>query len=217
MRLAGWIAFALTPLPGQIAQPPEFQDKGTFQTSGGARQVDGTTHVSADRAETNARLAELLRGYPAAGPAVEKYLSGDLAGSAAALLALPAGLQVLPFLGETVAASPSLLPRLREIAKSNPNDAGAAYYLGRALALPGSVPYLRQAASLEPKNARALVELGRQFANDGKRAEAIAAFESALEREPDSKTAHFRLAQLYRAVGNAEKSREHLRQYQKGR
>ena len=87
--------------------------------------------------------------------------------------------------------------------------------LGRALGLPESIPLLRRAAMLDPKETRALVELGRQYANADMRGEAVAAYEEALRRDPEIKTAHFRLAGLYRALGNAEKSREHLRLYQK--
>lgn len=192
----------------------QFQDGAGFQTSRAAAGVDGATHVSAERAETNARLAELLKGYPAAAPAIEQYIAGDLPASAAALLALPASLEVLPFLGETVTASPELLPRIAEIARANPASSAAAFYLGRALALPESAQHLRRAAELDAKDTRALVELGRQYANAGRHLEAIAAFEEALNRDPAIKTAHFRLAQLYRASGNLEKSREHLRLYQ---
>ena len=206
---------ACKPYSAILAGGPQFQDSSAFQTSGSAGRVDGNTHVSAERAETNARLAELVRGYPAAGAAVEKYLSGDLAASAEALLALPADLRVLPFLGETVAVWPGLLARMREIASSNPGSSEAAFYLGRALGLPESIPLLRRAAMLDPKETRALVELGRQYANADMRGEAVAAYEEALRRDPEIKTAHFRLAGLYRALGNAEKSREHLRLYQK--
>lgn len=205
---------ACKPYGSVLAGGLEFQDGAGFQTSRAAAGVDGTTHVSAERDETNARLAALVRGYPAAGPAVEKYLAGDLEASANALLALPANLQLLPFLGETVGATPRLLGRIREIAAAHPNSAEAAYYLGRAVTLPESAGHLRRAATLDAKDTRALLELGRQYANADQRAEAISVFEDVLKRDATLKTAHFRLSQLYRVTGNAEKAREHLRLYQ---
>jgi len=47
------------------------------------------------------------------------------------------------------------------------------------------------------------------------RTNSAAGSEEALQRDPAIQTAHFRLAQLYRAIGNLEKSREHLRLCQK--
>lgn len=214
MRLAVWLALPLA-VAAQIGKPPEFQETGKIQSSDAARQVDGTTHVSADRAETNARLTGLLKDYPAAGPAVEKYLAGDLAGSAQALLALPADLRVLPFLGEMAATSPTLRPRIAAIAEAYPASADAAYYLGRASDFPESIPLLRLAAGRTAASTSALLELGRQYANHDMRPEAIAAYEEVLTRDPEDKTAHFRLAQLYRAAGETEKSREHLRLYRR--
>jgi tetratricopeptide (TPR) repeat protein len=146
---------------------------------------------------------------------VERYLAGNLTGSAAALLALPADLRVLPILGET--ALPGVVGRIGEIAKANPGSAEASYYWGRAVGLPDSAGALRRAADLDKRDTRALLELGRQLANADRRAEAIGAYEEALGRDAGLATAHFRLSQLYRVVGNGEKSREHLRLYQQRR
>lgn len=200
-----------------LATPPEFQGAVAFQTGGTAGRVDGTSHVSAERTETNERLLALLRVRPRYTAAIDKYLAGDIEASAAALLAFPANLEVLPFLGETVAASPQLLRPIAAIAQAYPQNADAAFYLARALVqqnppqVEAAVSHLRRAADLDPADTRALVELGRQYTNISKNAEAVTAFEEALRRDPSLKVAHFRLAQLYRSAGNLEKSREHLR------
>ena len=200
-----------------LVTPPEFQGTVAFQTGGTAGRVDGASHVSAERTETNERLLALLRARPRYTAAIDKYLAGDIEASAAALLAFPANLEVLPFLGETVAASPQLLRPIAAIAQAYPQNADAAFYLARALVqqnppqVEAAVSHLRRSADLDPAGTRALVELGRQYTNISKNAEAVAALEEALRRDPSLKVAHFRLAQLYRSAGNLEKSREHLR------
>ena len=205
------------PYASTLATAAQFQDAATFQTSGTASSVDGTSHVSAERAETNDRLLALLRAHPAYTAAISHYLAGNAAASASALLAFPANLELLPFLGETLTGSPQLLQRIASIAKANPDSADAAFYYARALVaqdppqLEAALPHLRRAADLDPTGTRALIELGRHLTNLNRKPEAITALEEALVRDSSLKVAHFRLAQLYRSTGNLEKSREHLR------
>ncbi len=208
---------ACRPYASTLATAAQFQDGAKFQTSGAAGRVDGTSHVSAERAETNERLLALLRVHPVYTAAINHYIAGDANASAADLLAFPANLEVLPFLGETLTGSPQLIDRIAAIAKAHPQSADAAFYLARALVeqdppqVEAALPHLRRSADLDQAGTRALIELGRQFTNLSRKPEAIAALEEALLRDPTLKVAHFRLAQLFRATGNLEKSREHLR------
>ena len=77
-----------------------------------------------------------------------------------------------------------------------------------------AIAQLRRAVELDTAGTRAPLELGRLYAALDRREEAIAAFEEVLRRDSGVKAAHYRLAQLYRAKGEAEKSREHMRRYQ---
>lgn len=215
--IEGDVRLACRPYASTLGAAPQFQAGTVFQSSGAASRVDGSSHVSAERTETNERLLALVRTHPAYRAAIDKYLAGNADASAADLLAFPASIEALPFLGETVNASPKLIDRIAVIAKAHPNNADAAYYLGHAYVqqnppqLEAALPHLRRAADLDRVGTRALVELGRQYTNLNKNAEAIAALEDALTRDRALKIAHFRLAQLYRAAGDLEKSREHLR------
>lgn len=246
-------------LPGlalaQIGTPPEFQSNGTFQKSGAAATVDGTSHASAERTQINAGILERLRRLPGhadgvrlienrmlaaalelfksqqlpIGIAAAAFLNGRPEASGAQLLALakqhPDDLTITPFLGETVGSVPALAPQflqtIQAAAAAHPQNAEVQYYLGRALLkqIPArnaeAIPLLRRAADLDAKDTRALLELGREYTALEKRTEAIAVLEEALRRDNTLSAAHFRLAGLYRANKQPEKSREHLQQFQK--
>ncbi len=99
-------------------------------------------------------------------------------------------------------------------------SADGEYYLARALLkqdpplIAEALPHLSRAAALAPQETLALLELARQENTPERPPTAIAALEEALRRDPKLATAHYRLVQLYRAAGQLEKSREHLRRYQ---
>ncbi|MCX6589977.1 MAG: hypothetical protein NTZ56_00500 [Acidobacteria bacterium] len=160
------------------------------------------------------------------GVAVTRFILGQADSSAELLCRLatqrPTDAAVLAMLGETVGAAPNwsarMLAAIRTMA--TPESADGEFYLARALLKQDppltaeALPHLSRSAALAPKETRALLELARQENTPERRPAAIAALEEALRRDEKLSVAHYRLAQLYRAAGQLEKSREHLRRYQ---
>ncbi len=236
----------------QITKPPEFEENGKFQTGNAAGSVDGSSHVSAERAVVNQELLSLLRKRPEyaegvrlierqlpgaaqaefdrkqlkAGVAVSLFLAGKVDESAALLCSLAKAKRVppelLPILGETVGASKTWANRMLAAVRllSQPDSAESEYYLARALLkqepaqTAEAMAHLQKSAALDPKSTRALLESARQNTAASQRPSAIALLEEALRRDAQLSVAHYRLAQLYRATGQVEKSREHLRRFE---
>ena len=234
----------------QINKPPEFEENGKFQTSVAASTVDGSSHVSAERAVVNQELVSILRQLPGyaegvrlmegqmpgaaqtffetkrlkLGVAVTLFMAGKTDASAELLCSLvpskPVGL--LPLLGETMGAAPAWSARiLVAISKlARPESADGEYYLARALlkqepAQPAEARrHLERSVLLGPQSTRALLELARIATAAGERPAAIAALEEALSRDERLSVAHYRLAQLYRAAGQAERGRTHLQRFE---
>lgn len=238
------------PGAAQITKPPEFQENRKIQA--GAAELDGSSHVSAERTELHQGLVNRLRALPGhaegvrllesqlfgpaeqffekqglpLGLAVTRFITGQAEASAELLCRLaaerPADAAVLALLGETVGGAPSWSARMLVAIRtmSARESADGEYYLARALLKQDppltaeALPHLSRAAALAPKETRALLELARQENTPARRPAAIAALEEALRRDEKLSAAHYRLAQLYRAEGQLEKSREHLRRYQ---
>lgn len=201
--------------------------------------MDGTTHTAAEQARIDTELIIRLRRLPGhdegvrllnaklftaaedvfrkreqrIGAAVALYLAGKVEASARELLALPPSEALTPFLGETAGDAPalkhSITRHLLRIAEAHPRNAEAQYYYGKVAQ---DAAALRRAC--EGDN-RAFLELGRLYTERGRKREAVEALEEALRRDPSLKTAHFRLAGLYRALGDAAKSREHMAAFQR--
>jgi tetratricopeptide (TPR) repeat protein len=163
---------------------------------------------------------------PPEGLAVVLFLSGQPAASAEILCQVNRN-RALPLLGEIIGAAPAwaarILAQIEKLAPSYPNQADAEFYWARALLQQSpersaeAVPHLRRAASLDPKSTRPLLELGRLFSARQQNTEAVAAFEQALSRDPSLAMAHYRLASLYRSLGNPAKSQFHLAEYQRAK
>ena len=66
-----------------------------------------------------------------------------------------------------------------------------------------------------PQSPSAYAGLGRVYWEEGKVAEAIKNYEKACELFPEFGSSHYALGLAYRTLGNAEKSREHLSQFQR--
>ena len=235
-------------LLAQITKPPEFEEATKFETSKSTGTVDGSSHVSAERAAVNQELLAILRrlpGYadgvrliesqmPAAaqshfeakrqrlGVAVTLFLAGKTEASAELLCHLanekPVSAGLLPVLGETVgAATPwagRILLAIRQLAR--PETSAGEYYLARALLKqdpPQAIEarrHLTRSAALDPQATAALLESARQITGQA----AIAALEEALRRDEKLSVAHYRLAQLYRASGKIDLSRQHLQRFE---
>jgi tetratricopeptide (TPR) repeat protein len=73
---------------------------------------------------------------------------------------------------------------------------------------------LNATARLNPQYAAAHLQLGILHSGAGNYSAAISDYEKALQIDPQMEEAHYRLAQAYRQLGQADKSREQLRLYQ---
>lgn len=179
-----------------------------------------------ERQLPGAAQAEFERKQLQVGVAVSLFLAGKVDASAELLCSLAEAKrltpELLPILGETVGASktwaPRMLARIRGL--SNEASAESEYYLARALLkqepaqTAEALSHLQKSAALDPKSTRALLESARQTTAVHQRPAAIALLEEALRRDEKLSVAHYRLAQLYRATGQAERSREHLRRFE---
>jgi len=118
--------------------------------------------------------------------------------------------------------SPEAVDRLRRFVTLQPQNAEANYYYAVALgkSSPGpegngrSESYLRTAIRLDPNYAPAYQQLGILHSEHRDYAAAISDYEHATQIDPHMEQAHYRLAQAYRLLGKAEKSKEELRLYE---
>jgi tetratricopeptide (TPR) repeat protein len=72
---------------------------------------------------------------------------------------------------------------------------------------------LKRAIELDPRFGDAYLHLGILYSEKNDTAAAIAAFEKAIETSPLPDEAHYRLAQIYRKNGEAEKARKEMELY----
>jgi tetratricopeptide (TPR) repeat protein len=72
---------------------------------------------------------------------------------------------------------------------------------------------LQKSVQLNPKLAPAFLELGVLYEERADQAHAIANYQRALEADPQSGEAHYRLAQLYRRTGNKMKAEAEIKLY----
>lgn len=104
--------------------------------------------------------------------------------------------------------------------KQHPNLAVAYYYYGRLALLlnEGSsdqiVNVLRKAVELKPDFSESHYELGRALERSGKTNEAIAQFQDSLRLNPKLFRAYYRLAILYRKLGDPVKADAALKTFQ---
>jgi tetratricopeptide (TPR) repeat protein len=121
-------------------------------------------------------------------------------------------------------ANPDLVEKLHRYVTLQPDSADANYYyalglwkLRNAAHDKGSVTevesLLKTALQISPQHAAAALHLGIVHADQGAYKEAISDYSKALDADPGMEEAHYRLAQAYRQIGNAEKAREELRLY----
>ncbi len=78
----------------------------------------------------------------------------------------------------------------RIVYQMNPNNPNVCYMLGKVLSMnnrtiPEAISMLTKAVSLMPTNIQAYVDLGNLYLKTGDKKRAIAAFEKAVELNPD--------------------------------
>jgi tetratricopeptide (TPR) repeat protein len=169
--------------------------------------------------------ARMLAGLGAA-----LYASGDYANAARRVCAAadlqPADPTPYLFLGKMEKAAPDPLPcaaeKLARFAHDQPANAFADYYYAvslskRARGSENSAnaqqieALLQKAIAADPKLDEAYVQLGILNAARGKFAQGISAYKKAIEVNPQSSEAHYRLALAYKRVGEEGKSEQELR------
>jgi len=121
-------------------------------------------------------------------------------------------------------ANPDLVEKLLRYVTLQPDSADANYYyalglwkLRNAAHDKGSVTevesLLKIALRINPQHAAAWLQLGIVHSEQGAYMEAISDYRRALDADPGMEEAHYRLAQAYRQIGNADKAKEELRLY----
>jgi tetratricopeptide (TPR) repeat protein len=121
-------------------------------------------------------------------------------------------------------ANRDLVEKLHRYVTLQPDSADANYYyalglwkLRNAAHSEGSSTevesLLRTALQINPRHSAAALQMGIVHAEQGAYENAISDYRRALDADPGMEEAHYRLAQAYRQMGNAEKAKEELRLY----
>ena len=109
-----------------------------------------------------------------------------------------------------------------EEARLTPGSAAAAYKLGSVLLLSGddqaAFQELSRADKLQPGMPQTEFELGKAAAALGEIAKAVTLFQKTVAQSPElTPDAHFQLARLYRKMGNPQKARSEMNEFEKTR
>ncbi len=117
-----------------------------------------------------------------------------------------------------------LLTKLASFVKLQPRNADANYYYAFGLwkqrnrfPKPDTVAQveslLETALQINPRHALAELQLGILHSDQAADTEAISDFQKAIQIDPKLEEAHYRLAQVYRQIGESDKAKEELRIY----
>jgi tetratricopeptide (TPR) repeat protein len=132
------------------------------------------------------------------------------------------------FLGKIQTIDPAqsreVTDRLARFAKLHPENAQASFLyavsLWKARRGPEDVEslariesLLKRAVEIDPKLGEAFLQLGVLFEDQQKVHDALDAYQKAVAASPQLEQAHYRLAQLYRKQGDAEKAKTELQRY----
>ena len=119
---------------------------------------------------------------------------------------------------------PGWTERLKRFVSLHPENALAHYYYAVSLAKqPGQLQAnsaaieaeLKRAIELDPHLGSAYLQLGILYSGRKEFPEAIGAFQKAIEVTPLPDEAHYRLAEVYRQTGEAEKARKEIEIFNK--
>jgi tetratricopeptide (TPR) repeat protein len=119
---------------------------------------------------------------------------------------------------------PGWSERLQRFVNLHPENALAHYYYAVSLAKQtGQHPensasvesQLNKAVELDPRLGSAYLQLGILYSEKKEFPQAISAFQKAIEATPFPDEAHYRLAQVYRQTGQAEKARGEIELFNK--
>ncbi len=123
------------------------------------------------------------------------------------------------------AQSEAIVQRLARFAQLEPQNALANYYYAVSLRKRRKSPddtenaekiksLLEKAVHLDPQLGLAYLELGIVYSQEKSIPNAISAFQQAIEATPQLEQAHYRLAQLYRQIGEMAKAKTELQLYE---
>jgi tetratricopeptide (TPR) repeat protein len=119
---------------------------------------------------------------------------------------------------------PGWSERLQRFVNLHPENALAHYYYAVSLAKQASQhpehsatveSELNKAIELDPQLGRAYLQLGILYSEKKEFPQAISAFQKAIEVTPFPDEAHYRLAQVYRQTGEADKARGEIEVFNK--
>jgi tetratricopeptide (TPR) repeat protein len=119
---------------------------------------------------------------------------------------------------------PGWTERLKRFVSLDPEDALAHYYYAVSLAKQSGQQQanraaieaeLKRAIELDPHLGSAYLQLGILYSGQKQFPQAISAFQKAIEVTPLPDEAHYRLAQVYRQTGEAEKARKEIEIFNK--
>ena len=137
----------------------------------------------------------------------------------------PADEEPYLFMGKSVLAAPAPLPcvgqRLARFVALQPGNANANYFYAMALSKAGQAAdaprvtsLLRKTISLDPKFSDAYLQLGILAFAQRNYAEATGLYQQAVNANPQSGEAHYRLGVVYDRTGNNEKARIELARHE---
>jgi tetratricopeptide (TPR) repeat protein len=191
------------------------------------RAIKPAAEVFEKGTDAHPKSARMLAGLGAA-----LYASGSYNDAARRLCAAadvqPADPTPYLFLGKMDKSAPDPLPcadqKLARFAHDQPRNALANYYYAVSLwkrergsensAAPHQVEVLLQKAiAADPKLDAAFVQLGAVYAAEGNSQQAIRAYKKAIEVNPQSGEAHYRLALAYKRAGQEDKSEQEMQLY----
>lgn len=137
----------------------------------------------------------------------------------------PADPQPYLFMGQALMAAPAPLPcvgpKLERFARLRPDDSQANYLYAMALVKGTEQPgagqvesLLKKAVALDPKCSDGFLQLGILAGAKRDNAQAVAYFKDAVEANPQSGEAHYRLAVAYDRMGEAEKAKQEFARHE---
>jgi tetratricopeptide (TPR) repeat protein len=120
-------------------------------------------------------------------------------------------------------AANEVLEKLRRFATLQPQNADANYFYALALSKqPNDTSdqtrlemesLLKRAVEIKPDFAAAYLQLGVLYSEHHANEQAIAALKQAAQADPRMEEPHYRLSQIYRQLGETEKSKQELQTY----
>jgi tetratricopeptide (TPR) repeat protein len=133
------------------------------------------------------------------------------------------------FLGKILSTEKTIpanaVEKLHRFVRLQPQKAEANYYYAVALLKQQNGAHdgaqiseieslLNRAIQFDPKFAAAYLQVGIVYSDRHENSQAIAAFEKAAQTDPQLEEAHYRLAQVYRQLGESDKSKRELQTYE---